>query len=131
MAVRVILSAWQPIKNQAKIRRRWRWGENCFTQSRRAACVTARREKKLITACACCGCGETDDAPGRPKKKQGGFRSQIGGTGLWPVVSGVPPETVVKRAPAFNFADNQQRTASDEIRRDAGFDGRDDRATKD
>jgi hypothetical protein len=26
MAVRVILSAWQTIKNQAKIRRRWRWG---------------------------------------------------------------------------------------------------------
>ena len=104
---------------------------NCFTRCRQAACVTARREKKLIAACACCGCGETDDAPGRPKKKQGGFQSQIGGTGLWPVVSGVPPETIVKRAPAFNFADNQQRTASDEIRRDAGFDGRDDRATKD
>src|ERR1035437_4044461 len=46
----------------------WATGGNCFTQPRRAACATARTSKRLITACACCGCGETDDAPGRPKK---------------------------------------------------------------
>jgi hypothetical protein len=28
----------------------------------------------------------------------GGFRNRAGGTGLWPVVSGVPPETVEGRA---------------------------------
>ena len=53
----------------------------------------------------------------------------MGGTGLRPVVSGVPPETVAGRAQALVSMDNQQRTTSDEIRRDAGFDGRDARAT--
>ena len=57
------------------------------------------------------------------------FQNPIGGTGLWPVVSGVPPETVAGYASAFVFMNNQQRAASDEIRRDAGFDGRDARAT--
>ena len=53
----------------------------------------------------------------------------MGGTGLRPVVSGVPPETVGKRAWVFDCADNKQRTRPDEIRRDARFDGRDARAT--
>jgi 3-methyladenine DNA glycosylase/8-oxoguanine DNA glycosylase len=53
----------------------------------------------------------------------------MGGTGLWPVVSGVPPETVGGRGLDLVPVDNQQRTTSDEIRRDAGFDGRDARAT--
>jgi hypothetical protein len=57
------------------------------------------------------------------------FQNQIGGTGLRPVVSGVPHETVVGRAIALDSVDNRQRTNSDEIRRDAGFDGRDARAT--
>ena len=54
---------------------------------------------------------------------------QMGGTGLRPVVSGVPPETVAGRELALVSADNQQQTTSDEIRRNAGFDGRDGRAT--
>ena len=53
----------------------------------------------------------------------------MGGTGLRPVVSGVPPETVGGCALAFVSMDNQQQKTSDEIRRDAGFDGRDARAT--
>ncbi len=57
------------------------------------------------------------------------FQNPMGGTGLRPVVSGVPPETVVGCAPTFVSTDKQQRAASDEIRRDAGFDGRDARAT--
>jgi 3-methyladenine DNA glycosylase/8-oxoguanine DNA glycosylase len=52
-----------------------------------------------------------------------------GGTGLWPVVSGVPPETVGGCGLDLVPVDNQQRTTPDEIRRDAGFDGRDARAT--
>ena len=57
------------------------------------------------------------------------FQNELGGTGLRPVVSGVPPETVARRGLALVCADNQQRTTFDEIRRDAGFDGRDARAT--
>ena len=52
-----------------------------------------------------------------------------GSTGLRPVVSGVAPETVGRCEQTLIRADNQQRTFSDEIRRDAGFDGRDARAT--
>src|ERR1035437_821208 len=36
----------------------WATGVNCFTQSRRAACATASTAKRLITAFACCGCGD-------------------------------------------------------------------------
>jgi len=53
----------------------------------------------------------------------------MGGTRLWPVVSGVPLETVVGRELALVPAINQQWMAPDEIRRNAGFDGRDARAT--
>jgi hypothetical protein len=57
------------------------------------------------------------------------FQNPMGGTGLWPVVSGVPPETVVGRELALVPAINQQWMAPDEIRRDTGFDGRDARTT--
>src|ERR1035437_7558080 len=53
----------------------------------------------------------------------------MGGHGLRPVVSRVPPKTVVRCATGLISADNPQRTTSDEIWRDAGFDGRDARAT--
>jgi len=53
----------------------------------------------------------------------------MGGTGLWPVVSGVPLETLVGHELALIPAINQQWMAPDEIRRDAGFNGRDARAT--
>jgi N-glycosylase/DNA lyase len=53
----------------------------------------------------------------------------MGSTGLRPVVSGVAPETVGRCGQTLIRADNQQRAISDEIRRDAGFDGRDARAT--
>src|ERR1035437_10086334 len=56
-------------------------------------------------------------------------QNQMSGTGLRPVVSGVRPETVGKRALVFDCADNKQQTSPDEIRRDARFDGRDARAT--
>ena len=49
-------------------------------------------------------------------------------TGPWPVVLGVAPETV-GRGQTLIPTDKQQRTVSDKIRRDAGFDGRDARAT--
>lgn len=52
-----------------------------------------------------------------------------GGTGLRPVVAGVPPETLGEREMALTTERHQQRTATNEIRRDAGFDGRDARAT--
>jgi hypothetical protein len=52
-----------------------------------------------------------------------------GGTGLWPVVLGVPPKTVRRRGLALVCANNPWWTMVDEIRRDAGFDGRDARAT--
>jgi hypothetical protein len=57
------------------------------------------------------------------------FQNDLGGIGLLPVVSGVAPETRVSRGLALVRADQEQRISSDEIRRDAGFDGRDARAT--
>jgi len=52
-----------------------------------------------------------------------------GGTGLRPVVSSVALETVASR-PMVSHSSNPPRPAfADEIRRDAGFDGRDARAT--
>ena len=53
----------------------------------------------------------------------------MGGTGLWPVVSGVSPETVENCGQTLAQTSNQKRTNLKEIRRDAGFDGRDARAT--
>ena len=53
----------------------------------------------------------------------------MGGTGLRLVVSGVPPETVARRNLTLMCAHNRRRTPADEIRRDAGFDGRDACAT--
>ena len=57
------------------------------------------------------------------------FQNQTGGPGLRPVVSGVPPETAGERGRALIPAHNPQRTRPDGIRRDAGFNGRDARAT--
>ena len=52
-----------------------------------------------------------------------------GGTGLRPVVSSVALKTVVSR-PTISYSSNPPRfTFAGEIRRDAGFDGRDARAT--
>ena len=53
----------------------------------------------------------------------------VGGTGVPPVVSGVAPETVAGQTMTSSTATNPNRLAQDEIRRDAGFDGRDARAT--
>ncbi len=55
----------------------------------------------------------------------------MGGTGVSPVVSGVPPETVGRagRFPLTNV--ERQSNSHDEIRRDAEFDGRDARANQD
>ena len=52
------------------------------------------------------------------------LQNQLGGTGLRPVVSGDSPETAVGRRLALVSAANQQWTATDDIRRDARFDGR-------
>jgi hypothetical protein len=52
-----------------------------------------------------------------------------GGTGVTPVVSGVAPETADWRMAAPESNIHLQFTSRDEIRRDAGFDGRDARAT--
>jgi hypothetical protein len=57
------------------------------------------------------------------------FQNPTGGTGLRPVVSGVPLETVVGHELALIPAINQQWMTPGEIRRDAGFNGRDARAT--
>ena len=54
---------------------------------------------------------------------------EIGGTGLWPVVLGVPLKTVWRRGLTLILPSNKPRMVSGEIRRDAGFDGRDARAT--
>ena len=43
----------------------------------------------------------------------------MGGTGLWPVVSGVPPETIAGCDLALVSAHNQQWMVTDEIQRDA------------
>ncbi len=53
----------------------------------------------------------------------------LGGTGVSPVVSGVPPETVDGRELAPDSSGRLQSTSPDEIRRDAEFNGRDARAT--
>jgi primosomal protein N' len=53
----------------------------------------------------------------------------MGGTGVPPVVSGVAPETVAGQTIASSTTTNPNRSAHDEIRRDAEFDGRDARAT--
>ncbi len=53
----------------------------------------------------------------------------VGGTGVAPVVPSVAPGTGETLAPSPSASANPQRTPSDEIRRDAGFDGRDARAT--
>ena len=52
-----------------------------------------------------------------------------GGTGFQPVVSGVAPETGETDTVVFLPHVHPQPTPPDEIRRDAGFDGRDARAT--
>lgn len=57
------------------------------------------------------------------------IRNQVGGTDLRPVVSGVPPETVVGRASALTSADSEPCKLLDESRRHAGFDARDARVT--
>jgi hypothetical protein len=53
-----------------------------------------------------------------------------GGTGVPPVVSGVTPETVAGWTTVFHFFFPQQLKSRDRIRRDAGFHGRDARATQ-
>jgi hypothetical protein len=53
----------------------------------------------------------------------------MGGTGLRPVVSGVAPETGARRCQPLLFMNHSKWMRPDEIRRDAGFDGRDARAT--
>jgi hypothetical protein len=57
------------------------------------------------------------------------YRNDLGSTGLRPVVSGVAPETGGERGLELKSTNHQQRTPLAEIRRDAGFDGRDARAT--
>ncbi len=54
----------------------------------------------------------------------------VGGTGLWPVISGVAPETADAHGQVVSMRTPQTNLTSNEIRRDAGFDGRDARATK-
>jgi primosomal protein N' (replication factor Y) len=54
----------------------------------------------------------------------------MGGTGVAPAVSGVAPETVLTITPAPAANANPQSSSSNEIRRDAEFDGRDARATR-
>ena len=54
----------------------------------------------------------------------------VGSTGLWPVVSGVAPETRgVGHAKRVGVSINVQPRFATKIRRDAGFHGRDARAT--
>ena len=65
----------------------------------------------------------------REKEAVPGIDNDAGGTGLRPVVLGVTPETVVSRPIAPSSSNQFQSTSADEIRRDAGFDGRDARAT--
>jgi len=57
-------------------------------------------------------------------------RCFVGGTGFQPVVSGVPPETVAGYTIAISRTNDLCRTSHNEIRRDAGFNGRDARATQ-
>jgi hypothetical protein len=59
------------------------------------------------------------------------FQKPLGGTGLRPVVSGVAPETVAGRGQLWVSANQPQLWLSAaEIRRDAGFDGPEARATQ-
>jgi predicted AlkP superfamily pyrophosphatase or phosphodiesterase len=53
----------------------------------------------------------------------------LGSTGVPPVVSGVAPETVLTATSALTAYANPRSPSSNEIRRDAEFDGRDARAT--
>ena len=57
------------------------------------------------------------------------FQIQLGGTGFQPVVSGVAPETVAGYAATPVPPVGLHRASHDEIRRDAGFNGRDARST--
>jgi hypothetical protein len=57
------------------------------------------------------------------------YRNDLGSTGLRPVVSGVAPETGGERGLELKSTNHLQRTPPAEIRRDAGFDRRDARAT--
>ena len=59
-----------------------------------------------------------------------GAELKIGGTGVSPVVSGVPPETVVRAGQFPLTNDGQKSNSRNEIRRDAEFDRRDARATR-
>jgi hypothetical protein len=56
-------------------------------------------------------------------------KSFVGGTGFQPVVSGVAPETGGTATYTFRTHFHPQSTPAAEIRRDAGFDGRDARST--
>jgi hypothetical protein len=58
------------------------------------------------------------------------WHEPLGGTGRWPVVSGVAPETGARRELAWAWTQPQRCSRLAEIRRDAGFDGRDARATR-
>src|ERR1017187_9559525 len=58
------------------------------------------------------------------------IKEAMGGTGVTPVVSGVAPETGGGRTAAPSSSVNRPATFPDEIGRDAGFDGRDARATQ-
>ncbi len=54
----------------------------------------------------------------------------VGSTGLWPVVSGVAPETVrVTGTICTAFSKTVHHSLAGKIRRDAGFNGRDARST--
>ena len=53
----------------------------------------------------------------------------VGGAGVSPVLSGVPPESVEKATFSVGCESIGKSTSHDEIRRDAEFDGRDARAT--
>lgn len=57
------------------------------------------------------------------------IKTAMGSTGFQPVVSGVTPETAEQYGQPLIRSIKNKRTTSDKIRRDAGFDGRDTRAT--
>ena len=74
--------------------------------------------------------GHEDEAIPDLQPPLNGFENHFwGGTGVTPVVSGVAPETADRRMAAPESNVHLQFTSRDEIRRDAGFDGRDARAT--
>ncbi len=64
------------------------------------------------------------------EKALGKITEAMGGTGVPPVVSGVAPETVAGQTMASSTTTNPNRPTNGEIRRDAEFDGRDARATR-